>query len=82
LRIGKEKSEKFGEWISHNERHQGKGAIIDIKQGNLYEDGTETNTMIISEVEEWSTVKSIAGVSTYRIDGKSLDLVQVNCWSV
>jgi len=41
-----------------------------------------TSVLISREVEVGSRVKSIAGASAYKIEGKSLVVLQVNCRSV
>ena len=46
------------------------------------EDGPVTSVLISREVEVGSRVKSIAGASAYKIEGKSLVVLQVNSRSV
>jgi len=46
------------------------------------EDGSVTRILISMEVEIGSRIRSIAGASAHRIEGKSLVVLQVNCRNV
>ena len=46
------------------------------------EDGPVNSNLMNREVEVGSSVKSVAEASAYRIEGKSLVVLQVNCRSV
>jgi len=63
---------------SQIEGHQGKGAIIDRRT----EDFAVISILMSREVEVGSRVKSIAEVSAYMIEGKSILVLQVNGISV
>jgi hypothetical protein len=56
--------------------------LIEIQKTLLEEDGQIPNTLMSSEVEVWTRVKSIAEVSAYRIECKSLCLMKFKCRSV
>ena len=43
------------------------------------EDGPVPSNLMNREAEVGSRVKSVAEASAYRIEGKSLDVLQVNC---
>jgi len=51
------------------------------KEKNLHEDGPETSMLMSREFEEWSRLKSKAEASAYRIESKSLVVLQANCRS-
>ena len=62
---------------------QGKGrSSIEEKKTLLEEDGTGTSILMCNELELGSRVKSIAGISAYRKECKSLILLQFNCNSI
>jgi hypothetical protein len=44
--------------------------------------GAATSTLMNREVEVGSRVNSVDAASAYRTDGKSLIVLQVNCWSI
>jgi hypothetical protein len=53
------------------------------KQKTLHEErGTETNKGVSRETEARTGFESIAMASAYRVEGKSLVVLQVNCRSI
>jgi hypothetical protein len=73
----------FRKWKSQNEGYLGtRRSSIEEHKTSREEDGAVTSILTSREVKVGSWVKSIAAASECRIEGKSLDMLQVNCRNV
>jgi len=73
----------FGKWKLQNEGYQGNSTISDRRTEDFTSRNESVTIILMSrEVEVGLRVKSIAGVSTNRIKGNSLVLLQFDCRTV